>query len=90
VRRRRTGVGDNGLEASLQCRVAQTLGVALTGYRSLYNLLSNRVSGRGYHSFGFLKGDNGHFESDAHETNRLGIKPAPLQVGSDWHGRQKI
>jgi hypothetical protein len=49
-------------------------------------VLSNRVSGWGDRSLGLLKGDNGHFKSDAQETNRLGIKPVALQVMPDRHG----
>jgi hypothetical protein len=84
--RGRNGVGDYRYPQSLQGTVAQTPRLALTGFRKLDNLSGDRVTGRTDGPVGVLEDHKGHFESDAHETDRLGIKSMAVQVGPDWHG----
>ena len=87
MRRKRTGVGDDSLEARLQGRVAQPPRVTFTSLRKLYDLLDD------WHHVSelttpvrMLEGHKGHLESDAQETGGLGVKPVALQVVPDRHG----
>ena len=50
-------------------------GSALSGFRQLYNLLGDCVSGRGNWPVRMLEGHKGQLESDAQETGGLGVKP---------------
>jgi hypothetical protein len=60
--------------------------MALPSFRKLYDLLGDGLPCRTDDPVALLEGHNGHLESDAQETNRLGIKPVALQVSSDRHG----
>ena len=55
--------------------------LALTGLGKLDDLFGDRVTGRTGGTFCALEDHKGHFESDAHETDRLGIKSMAFQVG---------
>ena len=86
MRRKRTGGGDDSLEARLQGRIAQTLRVALPSFRKLYDLLCDCVSGRGYDPVCVLEGYKSHLEGDAQRTSGLRIEPVALQIVPDRHG----
>ena len=86
MRRKRTGVGDDSLEARLQGRVAQPPRVTLTSLRKLYYLLGDGITCRTDNPVRMLEGHKGHLESDAQETGGLGVKPVALQVVPDRHG----
>ena len=66
--------------------IAQTPRLALTGLGKLDDLFGDRVTRWADDPIGALEDHKGHFESDAHETDRLGIKSMAFQVGPDWHG----
>jgi hypothetical protein len=59
---------------SLQGSVAQTPRLAFSGFREIDDLFGDRVAGRTDGPVGALEDHKGHFESDAHETDRLGVK----------------
>ena len=86
MRQKRTGVGDDSLEARLQGRVAQPPRVTLTSLRKLYDLLGDGITCRTDGPILMLEGHKGHLESDAQETGGLGVKPVALQVVPDRHG----
>jgi hypothetical protein len=88
VRRKRTGVGDGrACPECFQGGIAQTPRVPLASFRKLYDFLGNCVSGRGNEPFRMVEDHEGHLESDAQATGRLGVKPVALQVVSDRHAR---
>ena len=86
MRQKRTGVGDDSLEARLQGRVAQPPRVTFTSLRKLYDLLDDGITCRTDNPVRILEGRKGHLESDAQETGGLGVKPVALQVVPDRHG----
>jgi hypothetical protein len=49
------------------------------------NLVSDRITTGGDTPVGALKGNKGHFESDAHEPDGFWVEPKAVQVCSDWH-----
>ena len=66
--------------------VTESLRVALSSFRQLYDLLGDCVSGWGNWPVRMLEGHQGHLESDAQEAGGLGGKSVALQVVPDWHG----
>ena len=80
--------GRNGAEAAtVRCRLclrrwraklvqnpfAQQIGIALAGFRKLYDPVGDHCDG-GVVSIRKAKGSPGHFECDAHNARGLGIK----------------
>ena len=86
MRQKRTGVGDDSLEARLQGRVAQPPRVTLTSLRKLYDLLGDGITCRTDGPILMLEGHKGHLESQAQEAGGLEVKPMTLQVMPDRHG----
>ena len=86
MRRKRTGVGDDSLEARLQGRVAQPPRVTLTSLRKLYDLLGDGITCRTDDPVRMLEGHKGHLKSQAQETSRLRIEPMALQMLPHRHG----
>ena len=78
MRRKRTGVADDRLEARLQGRVAQPPRVTLTSLRKLYDLLGDGITCRTDDPVRMLEGHKGHLKSQAQETSRLWIEPMAL------------
>ena len=65
MRQKRTGVGDDSLEARLQGRVAQPPRVTLTSLRKLYDLLGDGITCRTDDFVRMLEGHKGHLKSQA-------------------------
>jgi hypothetical protein len=72
----------------LQGFVTKSLGVALPGFRKLYDLVCDCVSGWSNDPVSLLESHEGHLKSDAQDTGSVRIEPVALQVMPDWHGRQ--
>ena len=75
-----------GRAQGLHGGITQTPWLALPGLSKLDNLFGERVTGGVNDALSALEDHKAHFESDAHETDRLGIKSMAFQVGPDWHG----
>ena len=73
----------------LQGPFAESLRVTLASFRKLYDLLSDRRTGWIDAAVGALEGHKSHLESDAHQTNGLGIETVTVQVGPDRHCSEK-
>ena len=86
MRRQRTGVGDDSLEARLQGGISQPPRVTLTSLRELYDLLGDGITCRTDGPILMLEGHKGHLESQAQEAGGLEVKPMTLQVMPNWHG----
>ena len=73
----------------LQGPFAEPLRVTLASFRKLYDLLSDRRTGWIDAAVGALEGHKGHFESNAYQTNGLGVEVLTAQVGPDRHCSEK-
>ena len=75
-----------GLLINMVAPVTESLRVALSSFRQLYDLLGDCVSGWGNWPVRMLEGHQGHLESDAQEAVSLGGKSVALQVVPDRQG----
>ena len=69
----------------LQGIFAESLRVALPSFRKLYDFVGGRLAELVF-SPSLQQRYESHLICDAHETNRLGVKPVALQVMPDRHG----
>jgi hypothetical protein len=64
---------------------AQSLGIALSGFCKIHDLVCEHFLGR-VAAIGKSKRHQGHLECKAHDPDRLRIEFLAIEVGPDWHG----
>ena len=89
MRRKRTGVADYHRGHWLrrpQGSVTESLRVALSSFRKLYDLLCDCISVGAASPSACWRATRAISKATPQKTCGLGIKPVPLEVSSDRHG----